>query len=146
MIIRTMKEKDLGEVCKIEKDTFSRPWRLQDFLTSMNNNNNIYLVVEEKGRIIAFCGLWGVSGEGQINNVAVDKTYRNKHVANQMLKELISRGKEADLFSFTLEVRIGNLSAIRLYHNLGFEDSGIRKEFYENPIEDALIMWRYDSK
>lgn len=141
MIIRNMQEKDLEQVCKIEKENFSKPWKFNDFLTSVHNLDHIYLVVENESEIIAYCGLWKVAGEGQINNVAVKKAYWNKHIANSMLKQLIYLGKKADLVSFTLEVRVSNLSAIKLYHNLGFLDSGIRKNFYEDPTEDGLIMW-----
>lgn len=141
MLIRRMEQKDLEQVLSIENEIFESPWKFHDFENSMTNSQNIYLVVEEDEEIIAYCGLWGVAGEGQIYNVAVKEKFRNNHIALSMLKELISLGKQEELSAFTLEVRISNESAIKLYHNLGFKDVGIRKNFYENPKEDAIIMW-----
>lgn len=141
MIIRKMREEDLLEVCSIEENTFSTPWKYHDFLSSMQNENNIYLVVDSETKILAYCGLWGVAGEGQINNVAVRKEFRNQKIAFFMLEELIKRGRQKELNAFTLEVRESNLNAIRLYHKLGFKNAGIRRNFYDKPKEDAIIMW-----
>jgi ribosomal-protein-alanine N-acetyltransferase len=136
-----MHETDLNDVHQIECSIFSLPWSVDDFKGSISDPNNLYLVVEEKEAIIGYCGFWGVVGEGQINNVAVDQSYRGRGVGKLMLEELISRGRGMGLEAFTLEVRVNNKPAIALYHNLGFRDVGIRKNFYESPIEDALIMW-----
>lgn len=136
-----MKEKDISQVYEIESKTFSLPWSENDFRSSMINSANIYLVAEEKGQILGYCGLWGIAGEGHINNVAVAYDFRDKGIAYTMLTELIKRGKREGLETFTLEVRISNHPAIKLYRNLGFRNAGIRPDFYENPKEDALIMW-----
>lgn len=143
MIIRNMNEKDIAQVCTIENETFSRPWKEHDFLSAINGEDNIYLVVEEEGQILAYCGLWGVIEEGHINNVAVKKEFHKRGIASKMLKELIERGRKKGLESFTLEVRIGNVNAIRLYEKLGFEKIGIRPSFYDKPREDGLVMWLY---
>lgn len=145
MIIRQMEERDIEQVYQIEKESFTRPWTYQDFEESIDNANSLYLklylVAEEDGIISGYCGLWGIAGEGQINNVAVKKEYRGKHVGFYMLNSLIELGLANNLIAFTLEVRVSNYSAIKLYHNLGFEDVGIRKNFYDYPKEDAIIMW-----
>lgn len=144
MIIRQMKLSDIEQVYKIERETFSMPWSKKDFETAVKDENlnyfNIYLVAEEQ-EILGYCGLWGVAGEGQINNVAVKAECRNKNIGKAMLQKLMEIGKEKELDSFTLEVRVSNVSAIKLYHNLGFIDAGIRKGFYDSPKEDAIIMW-----
>lgn len=141
MVIRPMEEKDIPFVHEIECSIFSMPWSKEAFGKSIQDLHNIYLVVEQDGEIIAYCGLWGVVGEGQINNVAVESSYRNRGIGRKMLQSLIDIGRNKGLESFTLEVRVSNLSAIALYHRLGFQDAGIRKSFYEAPTEDALIMW-----
>jgi [ribosomal protein S18]-alanine N-acetyltransferase len=141
MLIRDMQEKDTTAVHEIECTTFSKPWSQKDFTESLKDVHNLYLVVEENEKIIAYCGLWGVAGEGQINNVAVEKTSRGRGIGFAMLKTLIETGKSKGLEAFTLEVRVNNNSAITLYKKLGFKDAGIRKNFYEEPKEDALIMW-----
>lgn len=143
MIIRNMKEKDIPQVCMIEKETFSKSWKDHDFLASINSEDNIYLVAEEDGEILAYCGLWGVIEEGHINNVAVVKSHQKRGVAYKMLKELIERGRKKGLESFTLEVRVGNVNAINLYKKLEFKEIGIRPNFYDKPREDGLIMWLY---
>ncbi|WMJ85899.1 ribosomal protein S18-alanine N-acetyltransferase [Anaerocolumna sp. MB42-C2] len=141
MLIREMQEKDLLIVHEMECSIFSKPWTVDDFKNSIQNRQNIYLVVEEEGQIIAYCGLWGVAGEGQINNVAVKKEIRDHGIGYAMLSALIEKGKKNGIDAFTLEVRVSNEAAITLYHKLDFKDAGIRKNFYEEPTEDALIMW-----
>lgn len=141
MLIRYMNELDLQRVYEIECSIFSLPWKIDDFKKSLNNKDNLYLVVEEQGGILGYCGLWGVVGEGQITNVAVGKQYQGQGIGKAMLTKLIELGRQHGLEAFTLEVRESNLSAIGLYHKLGFSDAGIRKNFYEAPVENALIMW-----
>jgi [ribosomal protein S18]-alanine N-acetyltransferase len=140
IMIRSMEEKDLKQVLEIEKSSFSRPWTHNDFLDSLKAPN-IYMVAEVEDEIAGYCGLWGVAGEGQINNVAVAQKYRNKGIALAMLTQLICIGREQGLVEYTLEVRKSNLPAISVYHKLGFIDEGFRKNYYEEPAEDALIMW-----
>ena len=82
MVIRQMEEKDVPYVHEIEGRIFSRPWSKEDFRKSIQDPHNIYLVVEQDGEIIAYCGLWGVAGEGQINNVAVESSYRNRGIGS----------------------------------------------------------------
>lgn len=141
MLIRHMQEKDMDQVYAIECNSFSRPWSRDSFLQSLRNPSNLYLVVEEEGRILGYCGLWGIVGEGEITNVAVDSEYRHRGVGEAMLRELLRQAGETGIETFTLEVRISNISAIHLYHKLGFQDTAIRKNYYDAPVEDALIMW-----
>lgn len=141
MIIRKMNIEDLPVVHEMECSIFSKPWSRADFMNSIQNQQNICLVVEEQDKIVAYCELWGVAGEGQINNVAVIDTCRGRGIGYAMLSALIELGQKQGLGAFTLEVRVSNLSAITLYHKLGFHDAGVRKNFYEEPTEDAIIMW-----
>ncbi len=141
MLIRHMQEEDMDQVYAIESNSFSRPWSRDSFLQSLRNPGNLYLVVEEEGRILGYCGLWGIVGEGEITNVAVDSRYRNQGVGEAMLRELLRQAGESGIEAFTLEVRLSNISAIHLYHKLGFQDTAIRKNYYDAPVEDALIMW-----
>lgn len=145
MQIRDMREEDLEQVCAIENQIFSKPWSESDFLSSIRNPQHIYLVAEDKGTIMGYCGMWGIAGEGQITNVAVDPSFRRQGVAKRLFHVFLERGEQDGLTAFTLEVRTSNLPAIQLYRKFGFEDAGIRKDFYEAPKEDALIMWKQDS-
>lgn len=141
--IRRMEEKDLQQVAGIEKEIFSMPWTEEDFKKALNDSHNIYIVVDNGGEITGYCGLWSVLEEGQITNVAIRKDCRGFGVGTSMMEELIRTGMENGLTAFTLEVREGNGSARRLYEKLGFEEAGIRPNFYEKPKENAVIMWKY---
>ncbi|MDD5937271.1 MAG: ribosomal protein S18-alanine N-acetyltransferase [Clostridiales bacterium] len=144
MIIRRMSADDVNMVAKIEAEVFSEPWSRESFLSEVETPNHIYLVAEEEEDILGYCGLWEVAGEGQITNVCVAPEHRGKAVATQMLEELLAYAQEMDIKASTLEVRVSNEPAIRLYEKLGFEEAGIRKGFYSHPKEDAMIMWKYD--
>jgi ribosomal-protein-alanine N-acetyltransferase len=141
MIIRKMTEADLPQVYTIEQETFSDPWCKEDFLDSLKEANNEYLVVEIDGQIAGYCGYWGIVGEGYIYNVAVKKEFRRQRIGYQMLKTLLGESKSRGITSFTLEVRYSNEPAIRIYESLGFVRAGLRKDFYTKPKEDAVIMW-----
>lgn len=141
MQIRDMQELDLDQVCAIEEQIFSQPWSRQDFLDSVKNDTHIYLVAEQDGIIMGYCGMWGIAGEGQITNVAVAPQFHRQGVAKKLFRVFLEKGKQMGLTVFTLEVRTSNLPAIQLYKKFGFKEAGIRKKFYELPKEDALIMW-----
>jgi len=139
--IRKMTDEDLQQVCEIERETFSDPWSMEDFAKSMHEQNNEYLVAEKDGMIAGYCGYWGIAGEGYIYNVAVKNEYRKQHIGHQMLSVLLQNSAQRGISSLTLEVRQSNTAAIRLYESLGFENAGIRRDFYSKPKEDAVIMW-----
>lgn len=143
IVIRDMTLEDVPFVCEIEEATFSMPWKEKDFLEMIEGDNMTYVVAQCMGKIIGGSGFTDILGEGQITNVAVLPEYRNKGIGRRILEALLKRGEEIGAKSFTLEVRVSNASAISLYHRLGFSDAGVRPGFYENPTEDALIMWRY---
>lgn len=142
MNIRLMVEEDVDSVEQIEQQLFSKPWTKQDFINSLSDMHNIYVVVEnEQQEIIGYSGIWGVLDEGQITNVAVRTENQGTGIGQEMLAELIEIGRNEGLQQFTLEVRKSNEKAIRLYERLGFVEEGIRKNFYDKPVEDAIIMW-----
>lgn len=142
MLIREMTEADLDAVYIIEEETFSEPWSKASFLDSLSDSNNCYLVVVLDGSIIGYCGYYGVIPEAYICNVAIDKNHRRLGLGYKMLEELIKQAYSRGITSMTLEVRVSNRPAIELYKRLGFKQEGIRKDFYKNPDEDAIIMWK----
>ncbi len=143
--IRRMQECDLDQVAALEQLIFSEPWSRRSFEETYLKKENCYLVVVEEGQVLAYCGLWGILGEGDICNVAVREDIRRHGLAEAMLNELLKEAGAMGIHAFTLEVRVGNAPAIALYHKLGFEDAGVRPGFYEKPREDALIMWKFSS-
>lgn len=144
--IREMTMDDVAQVCVLEEMAFSMPWHKESFIEMIENKDALYLVVEEDmvpGKVIACCGLLSIVGEGDITNVVVHPDERKKGVAYRMLTDLLARGeKEFGIKEFTLEVRQSNIGAIRLYEKLGFSQEGVRKNFYEAPVEDGIIMWK----
>ncbi len=146
MILRSMQQEDFAEVAKLESEIFSEPWSEESFKKAATCPENLYLIVRIDNKLCAYCGFWGIAGEGQITNVAVHPDYRRHGIARKMLEELLRQGIERGLNAFTLEVRVGNLGALRLYHSLGFQDAGIRRQFYSHPKEDAMILWLIKDK
>lgn len=140
--IRAMEEKDIKQVAAIEEENFSRPWSYTAFSDSIKKENRIYLVAVEGERVLGYCGLWIVLEEGEITNVSIDKSYRNQGLGGQLLETLFVFGKKKNVNAYTLEVRSSNKAAIHLYEKKGFHREGSRKNFYEMPTEDAVIMWK----
>ena len=141
--IREMRVEDLPEVARIEKETFSLPWSQQGFEDSLMQENTCYLIAYFDNVLVGYCGFLQVLDEADITNVAVDMKYRKKGVGEEMLRELLKAGEDRGVKAFTLEVRESNGAAIALYGKIGFETCGIRKNFYDLPKENAVIMWKY---
>ena len=127
------------EVYQVEKACFSTPWSLESFRKDLENKNAVYVCLEEDGKVIGYVGMWNISGEGNINNVAVLPDYRRKGYGRLLLSHLISYANEHQLLLLTLEVRASNEGAIHLYESCGFEVVGRRKKYYDN-CEDAILM------
>ncbi len=138
--IRPMEDRDISTVEQIEKSIFSLPWSAKYFADAANTPENVYLVCECTGEIAGYCGMWTVLGEGNITNIAVSPAYRRSGVAEALLKELERRARLKDVTIFFLEVRQSNEAAKRLYEKLGYSPIGVRKRFYEKPVEDAIVM------
>lgn len=142
IIIRSFREDDAEEISAIEMNSFSMPWSIQNFLDLLKREYCYYLVAEMDGVLVGGCGMTISCQEGNIDNVVVDEAFRDRGIAQQMLRELILQGEKHGVKAFTLEVRVSNEPAIHVYEKLGFVSEGIRPRFYEKPVEDAMIMWR----
>ena len=142
MKIRTMKVQDLPQIIAIEKENFSCPWSEKGFINELEKENITYLVAVEAEEIQGYCGEWFFLDEGEITNVSVKAHHRRKGIAARLLQELFVQAALKGVKAHTLEVRKSNQAAIQLYQKLGFEIEGIRKNFYEKPVEDGMIMWK----
>lgn len=140
---RLMTEQDIEQVAEIEKSIFSIPWSKKSFEESLKNENTVYVVACKDEEIVAYCGIYISLEVGDISNVAVKTEYRRKNVAEKMLLYLLYLSKQKGVMDVTLEVRETNVAAIKLYEKMGFDEAGIRKNFYEKPTENALIMWKH---
>ncbi len=143
-MIRRMRESDLEGAARLEKRYFSVPWTREQLGESLQSGQYLFLVAEENGQVAGYAGLLRVMDEGDVTNVVVDEAYRGKGLGTRLMAALLEEGRGCGMKEFTLEVRVSNQRAIRLYESLGFVQEGIRKRFYERPVEDALIMWKRD--
>ena len=143
IVIRKMLSADLSQVCEIERDNFSLPWSEKSFLESMGREDTVFLVACEKEEIAGYIGCYCIAGIGEITNVAVKISYRRKGIGGMLLEKLYEEGMSLNTREFFLEVRESNEAAIGLYSVQGFVKEGIRKNFYEKPVENAVIMWKH---
>ena len=142
IIVRKMQPEDLLQVCEIEKDNFSLPWSEKSFLESMERNDTLFLVALNGEEVAGYLGCYCVAGEGEITNVAVKSSYRRQGIGGKLLETLYEEAKVLHTQEFFLEVRESNEAAIGLYSRQGFVKEGVRKNFYEQPVENAVIMWK----
>ena len=142
IIVRKMQPEDLLQVCEIEKDNFSLPWSEKSFLESMERDDTLFLVALDREEVAGYLGCYCVAGEGEITNVAVKSSYRRQGIGGKLLETLYEEAKALQTYEFFLEVRESNEAAIGLYSRQGFVKEGVRKNFYEQPVENAVIMWK----
>ncbi len=144
--IRRAEEKDIPAVTDLEKVCFEGkdPWSYGAFYNEIveNSDKTLYLVALADGKVIGYMGVWMILDEGQITNVAVGPEYRRRHIAESLIEEMVRRTAEEGVTSWTLEARVDNEPAIRLYEKMGFRGEGIRPKYYEYDGTDALIMWK----
>lgn len=140
MNICKMSREDVPAVALIEKECFSLPWSEKSFEDALAKEENIYLVAKENDTVIGYVGAWGVLGEADITNVCVHPEHRKKGVGEALISQLVELGEKDNIDTFFLEVRESNYAAIALYEKMGFKNIGTRKNFYERPVENAIVM------
>ncbi len=140
MQIRPMTKNDCEQVAAIEAVSFSMPWSLKAFTDTVEKDNFRYFVAEEAGEILGYCGFLFVLDEAEIPNVCVKSSARKQGVGKKMMNVLIEEAKKLGISTLFLEVRESNAAARALYKSLGFIEDGIRKNFYEQPVEHAILM------
>lgn len=135
-----MNESHVAQVAALEKICFSDPWSENSVASELKNPLSCWLVAEEDGEVAGYVGSQTVMDESDMMNVAVHPDYRRKGVAEKLVMELVEALKKRDSRCLTLEVRASNEPARALYEKLGFVQVGLRKNYYRNPREDALIL------
>lgn len=139
---RQMTVKDIDSVVRVEKDAFPLPWTADIFQHELEGNSySYYLVAEVAGEIVGYCGMWIVLDECHITNVAVHSSYQGRGIGEGLMRTAIERCYKDEVVLMTLEVRVSNAIAQNLYRKLGFQNGGIRKKYYSDDNEDALVMW-----
>lgn len=142
MRIREMEIDDLEQVMPIEEALFSVPWTANGFFSFLLRDDGVFLVAEEDGKILGYCGAILVFDQGDVVNVGVRADRQRQGIARMLLDTLFKIAGERGVTSLYLEVRVSNQAAIGLYEGLGFQRLGVRKDYYEEPKEDAVVMCR----
>ncbi len=140
---RKMTVADVDSVLKIEEEAFSLPWTRDSFVQEMTTNLHAYYIVAENdhGQIVGFCGMWMIIDESHITNVAVAEQVKGQGIGEGLMREAIRVAREHEVVLMSLEVRVSNTIAQNLYRKLDFQNGGIRKGYYTDNQENALVMW-----
>ncbi|MEP6973126.1 MAG: ribosomal protein S18-alanine N-acetyltransferase [Actinomycetota bacterium] len=140
-----MRRRHLRGVMAIERQVYSRPWSPNLFLAEMTEPvNRRYLVAKVDKEIVGYAGLICYGEEAHVTNIAVDPSHHRRKVASRLLYELLVNAIEMGAQAISLEVRVSNWGAQRLYGRFGFHPVGLRRNYYQELNEDALIMWTDD--
>lgn len=141
--IHNLQEKFLEEIDIIEKSTFKDPWSKMAYAGEIFNESAYYKVITVENEVVAYGGFHKIFDEAHITNIAVKETFRNRGFGKMLMETLIEEAKELEIFSMTLEVRVSNVNALKLYEKMGFKSAGVRPRYYGDG-EDAFIMWLED--
>ena len=142
IIVRPMTVEDLDGVMSVEFDSFLTPWSRTAFEEELTQNRLArYIVAAEDGNIVGYAGTWLVINEAHVTNVAVSGQHRREGIGRLLMEKLMELARDSGMDSMTLEVRVTNAAARHLYQQMGFVEAGIRKNYYSETKEDALILW-----
>ena len=133
---------DLEEAAAIEAACFRQNWSRAVLEESFGRAWNVFLGVEEDGHLIAYGNASVIAGEGEILRIAVSKGFRSRGIGRELLAAMEEAARRKGAKVLTLEVRESNLTARKLYFSAGFAEEGRRKDYYCDPKEDAIIMWK----
>jgi ribosomal-protein-alanine N-acetyltransferase len=136
-------EADIDAVVALEHESFSNPWPRETLVWELVNSDvtRVYLLRDTEDRAIAFCIAWIIFDELHINTLAVSPHHRRQGLATVLLQGIMKEAAEEGARRATLEVRESNAAALELYARLGFVVTARRRNYYTNPVEDALILW-----
>jgi len=142
--IHKMRERHLKEVFEIERACFTSPWSYESLKKDLTQSKiAVYLVALRDRAVIGYAGMWNVVDEGHILNIAVRQDCRRMGVGTRMMSRLTASARRANMTGLTLEVRENNIAAREMYKKFGFKQEGVRKNYYSDTGEDAIIMWKY---
>ncbi|MBS8267056.1 ribosomal-protein-alanine N-acetyltransferase [Mesobacillus boroniphilus] len=142
IMFRNMTVDDLDEVMEVEVNSFTIPWSREAFFNELTKNQFAeYLIVEVDQRIVGYCGVWLIIDEAHITNIALLPEYRGMKLGEALMAKVMGLARELGALRMTLEVRVSNVRAQNLYRKFGFEEGAIRKQYYTDNMEDAIVMW-----
>jgi ribosomal-protein-alanine N-acetyltransferase len=138
------KAEEIDAILAIEQASFTNPWTREMYAAELKNSgvSFFYLARDKNRRVVGFCSFWRVLDELHINNLAVLPEFRRAGIATALLRRVLEEAVRLGTRRTMLEVRRSNLPAQELYRKFGFTVSGVRSNYYTNPPEDALVLWR----
>lgn len=140
MTITNMKPEHVPQVARLEQQCFADPWSERSVGSELENPLSLWLVALEGEQVVGYVGSQTVLEETDMMNIAVSADFRRKGIARALIEALVEKLREKGSRCLTLEVRISNIPALRLYEYMGFSQVGLRKNYYRNPKEDACIL------
>lgn len=141
-VLRRMNLDDIPAIMEIEHEAFTLPWTEEAFRNELTMNHFArYMVIEVDQRIIGYAGMWTIMDEAHVTNIAIREAYRGRRLGEKLLIQLMDWALELGMIRMTLEVRVSNEPAQNLYRKMGFTSAGVRKGYYSDNNEDAMIMW-----
>jgi ribosomal-protein-alanine N-acetyltransferase len=140
--IRSMELSDIPAVATLEQDVYDNPWSVRVFYDELARSNRRYLVAEDDTGVVGYGGILVVESDAHITTLAVDPAARRQHLGTRLMLALVDAAVQIGVDHITLEVRMSNEGAQRLYERFGFNPVGLRKNYYRD--EDALVMWAND--
>lgn len=138
---RKMLPEDADAVSTVEARCFTVPWSRASFWEEASQEDAYYLLALDGETVIGYAGVWILGDEGHISNVAVDPAYQGQGIGSRLLEAFLRVMKSRGVTSATLEMRVSNEAARKLYEKFGFKSVGIRPKYYTAPVEDADILW-----
>jgi ribosomal-protein-alanine N-acetyltransferase len=140
-----MRRRHLRSVLRIESQVYPRPWSLPLFMSELNlRTSRAYYVARVNGSVVGYAGLMLTGDDAHVTTIAVDPAWHRHRIATRLLLNLARQARERNARHLTLEVRMSNTGAQALYKKFGFRPAGIRKNYYLETNEDAMVMWADD--
>lgn len=144
VFVEPMRKADIDFIAEIEQRSYSVPWHENAYTTELGNPNAIYLVARMGGAVVGYTGMWVIMDEGHITTIAVDPRYRGQKIGDKLMLALMEEAILRGATRATLEVREKNVVAQNLYRKYGFREAAVRKNYYTDNQENAVIMWADD--
>lgn len=140
LVIRPAAPSDAPGIAELEIETSGHPWSKESILHDITESNiAVVISAELDDKLVGYADVWNIAGEGQLNNIAVTGAARGNHIGQKMMEYLFDALRESGATEMSLEARVSNTPARRMYEKLGFVNLGIRPGYYEDNGEDAVI-------
>lgn len=142
--LRILKKEDIDSILKIEAQWNALAWSRASFEAELVHEFGITIVAESGSEVVGYASAWIVIDEVHITTIGVHEDHRGQGIGKKLMREILARGRDSGARCSTLEVRTSNESAIDMYKSLGYRPAGIRRRYYSNNREDALVMWLHE--